>query len=130
MRFHIAVGFGIILLVAFVNAGLIEQTRKLIDMVIEDEAHDLDSDCFYQIKDVLIKQLEIAGAKNVERVENDTPVFKNGLRLNMENFIKELLPKTMVTAGDDCLHLVQKTLKKSIKARFLDAFKKIDPYFE
>lgn len=38
MHLQIALIFGIILLKSFINADLVEDTRKLIDLVIDDEA--------------------------------------------------------------------------------------------
>ncbi|XP_011296138.3 uncharacterized protein LOC105262539 [Musca domestica] len=129
MHLQIVLIFGIILLKSFINADLVEDTRKLIDLVIDDEAEALDAECFNQIKDVLINKLEIAGATNVERVESDNPVFKKGLRLNMGNFINELLPRNVVDSSDGCLHQAKHVLRNSVKNRFYEAFKIIDPDF-
>ncbi|XP_011296130.1 uncharacterized protein LOC105262538 [Musca domestica] len=130
MKFYITVAYVIIASTAFANADLFADTHKLIDLVIDDEATHIDSTCFNQIKDELMKELEIASAMYIDRVENGMPVFKEGVHLNMESFIEDtLLPKALVTASDDCLHSVKDELKAFAKARFGAAVKTIDPDF-
>ncbi|XP_011296129.1 uncharacterized protein LOC105262537 [Musca domestica] len=130
MKFQIAVLFGVIFSAGFVSAGLFEDTHKLIDLVINDEADHIDSKCFSQIKDELIKELEVAAATYIDRVENGMPVFKSGVHLDMEDFIENtLLPSALVSASDDCLHTVKDELRAFLKSRFGPSFKTLDPNF-
>ncbi|XP_073816293.1 uncharacterized protein [Musca autumnalis] len=130
MKFQIALVLGIVSLAYFVKADLYADTHKLIDMVMSDEAEHIESECFSQIKDELIKELEVAAAEYVYGVENGMPVFKPGLYLNMNNFIENtLLPKALVSASEDCVHSVKDELRAFLKAKFGAAFKTIDPDF-
>ncbi|XP_019891107.1 uncharacterized protein LOC109612003 [Musca domestica] len=106
------------------------QRHRVAELLIGDEANLIDPDCFAQVKNELMREIDDAVEKYVEKVENGQIIYKKGLHMNVSSFLdRTLLPSVLVHASEECIEHVKEVFKVILKNRYGDAIKAIDPDF-
>ncbi|XP_011291085.1 uncharacterized protein LOC105261598 [Musca domestica] len=130
MKLQFILLIGIILPAVLVSVRVPQDKHHLLELLFSDEENLIDHECFDAVKDELMRELDDVVDYLVERVENDMPVYRKGLRVNIAKLIDEqLLPKHLVDASDDCIRRVKQVYKIVLKKRYGKPLKTIDPDF-
>ncbi|XP_073818340.1 uncharacterized protein isoform X2 [Musca autumnalis] len=117
---------------ALVTAEIDQAKHHLLELLFADEENFIEHECFDAVKVELMRELDEIVDYLVEYVdENEMPVYKKGLRVNVNRLLDEqLLPKHLVSASEDCIQRVKQVYKVVLKKRYGEPINNsIDPDF-